>query len=192
MIVLLPTCLSLLRIALGVWGIFVLQAGAYKLSLLILVMATLSDIADGFVARYFNCVTNFGAILDPLADKIFIFCFLWVFYKLGILPNWFCWFVFVKEAAMIALGMFSVIFKDIILKASLPGKLNMAVIMALYLLIHLGLVKFGSAANWSSLFNFLVQVGIYICTVTGIYATMSYWRIWLSGLKRRGDDALLS
>ena len=184
MIILLPTLLSLIRVVFAMWGVFALREGAYKLSLIILLLAALSDMADGFVARYFNCATIFGAMLDPLSDKVFIFCFLWVFYEMKILPSWFCLFLLIKELGMVGFAIVSVIFSRVTFSANKWGKLNMVAIMGLYLLIHIGLLRFGSIVNWSDLFYCLLQWGIYLCTATGIYAIMSYSNQWLKSLKR--------
>lgn len=66
-----PNILSYARIILIpiiVWSFFSLEE--YKLSALLVAISGLTDCVDGFIARHFNMVTDFGKIIDPLADKL--------------------------------------------------------------------------------------------------------------------------
>lgn len=70
----LPNSLTLARIVL-LLPIMVLlataqDAAAYRLSFALFLVAALTDLVDGWAARRLHCVTNVGAFLDPLADKI--------------------------------------------------------------------------------------------------------------------------
>lgn len=66
-----PNLLSFFRILLIpviVWLYCV--RNAYVLALLVLVLSGLTDIADGIIARKFNLISDFGKVLDPIADKL--------------------------------------------------------------------------------------------------------------------------
>ena len=66
-----PNLLSCLRLALipcFVWAYLI--RGDAHLTVALLLLSGLTDIADGFIARRFDCVSNLGKVLDPLADKL--------------------------------------------------------------------------------------------------------------------------
>lgn len=66
-----PNLLSCLRLALipcFVWAYLVHQNE--RLTVLLLLLSGLTDVADGFIARRFHMVSNLGKVLDPLADKL--------------------------------------------------------------------------------------------------------------------------
>ena len=66
-----PNLLSCLRLALipcFVWAYLVNEDP--RMTVLLLLISGLSDVADGLIARHFNMVSNLGKVLDPLADKL--------------------------------------------------------------------------------------------------------------------------
>jgi cardiolipin synthase len=67
-----PNLLSLLRMALVPPFIIALINGQTKRALLIVVVAGISDVLDGFIARFFNQQSLLGTYLDPLADKLLV------------------------------------------------------------------------------------------------------------------------
>ncbi len=67
-----PNLLSLLRMALVPPFIIALINGQMKRALLIVVVAGVSDVLDGFIARFFHQQSLLGTYLDPLADKLLV------------------------------------------------------------------------------------------------------------------------
>ena len=78
----LPNILTLYRLFLAPIVYLTLVEGMRGLALFIFLLSGASDIADGFLARYLNEVSDFGKIIDPIADKITYFLVL-----LGLLPD---------------------------------------------------------------------------------------------------------
>ena len=69
----LPNKLTLARIVAVPFFIVFYFLKWYWPALIIFVLASLTDMADGKIARKYNMVTNFGKIMDPLADKILVY-----------------------------------------------------------------------------------------------------------------------
>ena len=65
-----PNLLTCLRIVLLVPFLFLISKGRFGLALVIFFVASLTDFADGFVARRYRQHSNLGRFLDPLADKL--------------------------------------------------------------------------------------------------------------------------
>lgn len=86
-----PNILSVLRIILSpVFMVLFLKDDpiSRRISFIVFFVAVLTDWYDGWHARKYKSVTNFGIFIDPLADKVltsFAFC---IFYVLGFMPLW--------------------------------------------------------------------------------------------------------
>lgn len=86
------------------------------------IVAALTDIADGTIARKWNLITNFGKIFDPIADKALIGTALIGLSSMGLLDWWFTWVILAREI-FITLLRFWVI-KQGVIPASRGGKLK--------------------------------------------------------------------
>jgi len=86
-----PNSLSIFRIILSLFVPFLLYTNSFLLRIwafVIFIVATITDILDGFIARKFNVITNFGKIVDPIADKLLVFGFLTTLILLKVIPWW--------------------------------------------------------------------------------------------------------
>ncbi len=90
----LPNKLTTLRVILIPFFVFFLlwQEGENRtfriISLVIFIVASLTDLLDGKIARKYNLVTNFGKFMDPLADKLLVCSALICLIELNQLPAW--------------------------------------------------------------------------------------------------------
>ncbi len=85
-----PNILTIFRIILVPVFIFIMNSGmnnSYFISLIIFVLASITDALDGKLARKFGAVSKFGLFMDPLADKILVLSAFLVFLKIDILSN---------------------------------------------------------------------------------------------------------
>ncbi|MGM0396259.1 MAG: CDP-diacylglycerol--glycerol-3-phosphate 3-phosphatidyltransferase [Bacillota bacterium] len=72
---------------------------------MIFMIAGISDVLDGYIARRFNLVSKFGSALDPFADKMMSFTVLVTFTLIGLIPVWILVPMIIKELVMIAGGI---------------------------------------------------------------------------------------
>ena len=77
-------------------------------ALAIFVIASLSDFLDGYIARHYNQVTDFGKFMDPIADKVLVISAMVMFVSWGRMPAWILVVVIARELAVSALRMIAV------------------------------------------------------------------------------------
>lgn len=95
-IVLIPVFLVLAYTGLKYWA------------LAVYIIACLSDVADGYIARHYNQVSNFGKFVDPLADKMLVLSAMCFFIENGQMPGWAVAIVLFREFAVSGLRLISV------------------------------------------------------------------------------------
>ncbi len=101
-----PNQLTFLRILLTpVFLAFLFSADPVmrQLSLLVFIVAMLTDWYDGWVARRWGYVTRWGTFLDPLADKVVTSAALIAFVYLNLVPSWTVWLIVIRDIAITVL-----------------------------------------------------------------------------------------
>lgn len=83
-----PNTISLLRLLLVPAVIYLLAQSAYAYALAVFLLASVSDGIDGWIARHYDLRTRFGAMMDPVADKLIILACLLMLTWLGWIPLW--------------------------------------------------------------------------------------------------------
>lgn len=82
------------------------QAGLWMyLALALFIIASVTDFVDGYVARHYNQVSDFGKFLDPLADKLLTIAAMCMFCEWGAFPAWALMIVIFREFAVSGLRM---------------------------------------------------------------------------------------
>jgi cardiolipin synthase len=120
-----------------VWAI---AAGEMKIAFLLFLLAGLSDLVDGYLAKRFNMATELGAYLDPLADKALIVS---VYVTLGIagaIPQWLVILVVSRDIMIVTAVILSwLVNKPVTLKPHMVSKLNTVaqILLALVVLASL-------------------------------------------------------
>ena len=85
--------------------------------------AALTDMLDGHIARKYNLVTNFGKLMDPLADKMLIMSALVCLVQLGDVPAWMVIVILTREFAITGLRTVAAS-EGIVIAASVTGKIK--------------------------------------------------------------------
>ena len=91
------------------------------LALVLFVAASITDFYDGMIARRDNLITNFGILMDPLADKILTCSAFIAFVELGVVPAWMAVLIVARELAITGLRLLAVS-KNAVLAADGWGK----------------------------------------------------------------------
>lgn len=133
--------LTLLRVALvPVFMAFMLTEGTASqiAALAVFIIASLTDMIDGKIARKYNQITTFGKFADPLADKMLITAAFLVFLQKGVINSWAVMIVMAREF-MVAGVRLAAVAEGTVIAASIWGKLKTvsqmaAVIIALIVL----------------------------------------------------------
>mgnify|MGYP000903822303 FL=1 len=117
-----PNILTIIRFFLIPFIIYFIFTEQYIMAFVMLTLSGLTDVLDGIIARKFDCITNFGKLIDPLADKATQISILASLTFKGIIPLWMLLVVFLKEFAMIA-GASFLYGKELVVSSRWYGKL---------------------------------------------------------------------
>ena len=98
---------------------------SHYIALAIFILASITDFIDGYVARHYNQITDFGKFMDPLADKMLVMAALLWFVQMGRLPAWAMLIVIVREFAVTALRLMAVE-RGRVIAAAWSGKVKTA------------------------------------------------------------------
>lgn len=98
------------------------------IALVIFILASVTDFIDGYVARNFNQITDFGKFMDPLADKLLVISAMLWFVEVGKMSAWAVLIVLAREFAVSGLRMVAAP-KGIVIAAAWSGKIKTAATM---------------------------------------------------------------
>jgi cardiolipin synthase len=96
-----PNAITLVRFALVPAIALQLLHHAYGVALLMFIASAFSDVADGMVARHWNLRTRFGAVADPLADKLTMLTVTALLALEHSLPWWFALAVILRDGVIV-------------------------------------------------------------------------------------------
>lgn len=116
-----PNVLTMVRLALIPVFVILFILGYDKMSLLTFMVASFTDLLDGYLARKNNQITDFGKLMDPLADKLMVVTALICQGVKGVFPWPAIVLVMLKEMVMI-FGATYMLNHDIVVYANLSGK----------------------------------------------------------------------
>ena len=102
----------------------------------IFAVASLTDMLDGYIARHYNQITDFGKFMDPLADKCLVTAALLWFVEIGQMPAWVVLVVIVREFGVSGLRMVAAD-KGRVIAAGWSGKVKTASTMVCIVLMLL-------------------------------------------------------
>jgi len=165
-----PNLLSLFRLLLvPVFPLvfFLPRPEARNWAVAVYLVAFLTDIADGWIARHFNQITRLGRVLDPLADKLMTFTVIICITVDDIIPFWAVVVFFCKELAMAIGGWIMYRTVGDVISSNWLGKSATGVFFVVCVLLVLfpaiprswatGLISFALALTIAAFFSYLIQ-----------------------------------
>ena len=93
----LPNKLTMARVAAVPVFIFLYLKGMSVAAFVVFILASLTDMLDGKIARKYGLITNFGKIMDPLADKVLVYAAFCLFIEKGVMPAWMLVVILARE-----------------------------------------------------------------------------------------------
>ncbi|MFA9465744.1 MAG: CDP-diacylglycerol--glycerol-3-phosphate 3-phosphatidyltransferase [Velocimicrobium sp.] len=166
-----PNKLTLARVCMIPFFLFFLlntsvPYGKY-IAVVIFILASLTDTLDGYIARKYNLITNFGKFMDPLADKLLVSSALICFVQMGLVPAWIIVIIISRE---FIISGFRLVASDsgIVIAASYWGKIKTVsqMVMAILLIIHVD----------NPVYAVMEQSFIYIALVLTVISLVDY--VW--------------
>lgn len=186
----LPNKLTLLRIIL----VFFLSATLliafpyhYIVSLVIFIIASVTDLLDGKIARKYNLVTDFGKFCDPLADKILVVSVLLIFIELGLCSCIPVILVLFREFAVTSIRLVAAS-KGKVVAANIWGKIktvsqmiSIILVLVFQLIIEfielnttMFPIRYETVVLMKYYFNIIGNAGIWISTIFCIISGITY------------------
>ena len=140
------------------------------IALAVFIIASLTDLADGKIARKYNMVTNFGKFMDPLADKLLVCSALIALIELKRIPAWIVIIIIARE---FIISGFRLVASDngVVIAASYWGKFKTTFQMVMVCLM---LINVPGVEIWWPWLNVLTQVIMWIALALTIISLIDY------------------
>ncbi|QIL50914.1 CDP-diacylglycerol--glycerol-3-phosphate 3-phosphatidyltransferase [Weissella coleopterorum] len=158
-IILIPVFAVILMLPIDLWGQFGVLPITHLVAAIIFITASLTDMADGQIARRQHLVTNFGKFADPLADKLLVMTALIFFVQFQWVSAWMIALIVIRELAVTGLRTLIVENNGQVMAAAMPGKIKTTTQMLaiiFFLLHNLGFnlinLPFAQVMIWIALF----------------------------------------
>ncbi|WP_125565527.1 CDP-diacylglycerol--glycerol-3-phosphate 3-phosphatidyltransferase [Companilactobacillus insicii] len=141
----------------------------HVLATVVFIVASLTDLADGKIARANHIVTNFGKFADPLADKMLVMTAFIFLVELKMAPAWVIAIIVCRELAVTGLRMLVLEQGGKVMAAQMPGKIKTTTQMLAIILLLLHNIFF-SAINIP-----MGEIFLYICLFFTLYSGADYF-----------------
>jgi CDP-diacylglycerol--glycerol-3-phosphate 3-phosphatidyltransferase len=136
-------------------------------ALVIFIVASLTDMLDGKIARKYNLITDFGKFMDPLADKLLVCSAMICLIELGKIPSWIVVIIIARE---FVISGFRLIAADNgrVIAASYWGKFKTTFQMIMVILM---IADLGNVLPWM---NILTQIIMWVALALTIISLVDY------------------
>ena len=161
----LPNKLTIFRVILVIPFVALMLNGYDLWAVAVFIIASLTDLLDGKIARKYNLITDFGKFMDPLADKLLVRAAMICLVEMGRLP---AWMVIVIISREFIISGFRLVASDngVVIAASYWGKFKTTfqMLMIIVLILNLGGVfdMIGLVLTWIALILTVVSLIDYL------------------------------
>lgn len=162
-----PNLLTLGRIVMIPLFILILclwkSSTGHVVAAIVFALASITDYLDGYLARKWQVVTNFGKFADPLADKMLVMTAFIMLVELKMVPAWIAAIIICRELAVTGLRLLLVENGGTVLAAAMPGKIKTFTQMfsIIFLLCH---------------FSIIGTLLLYVALIFTIYSGYDYFK----------------
>ncbi len=133
-------------------------------ALALFVIASLTDFADGYIARKYNLITNFGKFMDPLADKILTVSGMICLIELGRIPSWIVVIIVAREFIISGFRLIAAE-NGVVIAANYWGKFKTTFQMIMIILMIMNIPQLQIVTNivmWIALALTIISLVTYI------------------------------
>ena len=133
-------------------------------ALVLFVVASLTDFLDGYIARKYNLITNFGKFMDPLADKILTISGMICLIELGRIPSWIVIIIVAREFIISGFRLVAAE-NGVVIAANYWGKFKTTFQMIMIILMIMNIPQLQILTNivmWIALALTLISLWTYI------------------------------
>lgn len=163
-----PNKITVARIILVPVFMLLLYLGQTYWALAVYIIACLSDLVDGKIARKYNLVTDFGKFMDPLADKMLVLAAMCYFVEVRLMPGWVVAIVLLREFGVSGLRLLAVE-QGIVIAAAWSGKIKTGVTM-----VALGLLILATE-TWFPAPDVIAVICWLLILITTLYSGIEYF-----------------
>ncbi len=143
----------------------------------IFVIASITDFLDGYLARKYDLISDFGKIADPIADKFLILSAFYVFYQFGVITWWMIVVIFIREIGLTLIRFNAIKNKRVLAAESLGKYKTVAQIFTICIILLSGLLLSSSegfcgpqvivGGRWQSNIDLLMYLTVVLTLVSG-------------------------
>ncbi len=197
----LPNKITISRIILTVVFLFLLfvpGAAAKTIALFIFLLAAFTDYLDGWIAKKNNIVSDFGRIMDPVADKVLTLSAFAVFCYMGIVPDKIVVVIFIREIMVTGFRLKALLSGKVLSAASAGKRKTVSQMVSIFVILVFIVLREGGSGMfgfWTPDAEYYFGQGIIIMMIVTAVLTVAsgvsyFWENrehlpWLSGAKNR-------
>ncbi|MFH1691276.1 MAG: CDP-diacylglycerol--glycerol-3-phosphate 3-phosphatidyltransferase [Candidatus Omnitrophota bacterium] len=156
------------------WFLFIPSLMAKMAALVLFLLACLTDFLDGWIARKRGEISDFGKIMDPVADKILVLGIFLSFVELQLIPAWMVIVVIIREVVITGMRFFA-IRRGVVLAAESAGKHKTVfqMVTIFFILVFFIMCEF---SGFNANYRFAILSLMFITVILTLYSGISF--VW--------------